>query len=702
MFGFRQLYSSLTRLIQGNRRRARKARYAETLETRTLLSGNVSASILNGNLYLNGDSAANELEIVESNGDLIVSGLNSTTINNSASFVLTSGGTTFGGMVFVGLGDGHDSLQINTGAELSSDVYVSDLFGRTSIGINGATIGGDINITTGKGDDLVSLDGATVGGSLRFFAGRGHNLLSISNSTIGGNLSMFADRGEDDVVLEDSTVGGNTWIDTGKKMDSLAFTNTTLSGDFFLNTGEHNDTVLFDGLTVGGKTDLWLWRGNDALKLQGTNDFQGDFFAGGILGKSDALEVEGTSTFGGSRTEAKFELSTVDADLLNTQINTGALTRAAQERENLGGTPLDPLSLTVDTSTNTLQTLSSEEFTQQATFTVTGTTFAGATVSADLGTNAFTTATTTADASGNYSFDVPLANSVNDVTIQSVDKFGRSTTDSFSVRSIQGSIVEFTSNLGAFQVELFDDAAPISVANFKGYLSRYTNSIVHRVATDADTGIDVIQGGGAVLDGDNLVGFATDAEIVNEFSPDRPNVRGTISFARGSGLDTATSQFFFNIADNESLDGIPTPTNVYSVFGRVIGTGMDVVDAIHNLPTQDLSGTFSVQNVGLARVPVTGFEPLNLAISGTASVDVDSVNVTGVGTAFTTELAVGDPVRIGTFSSTVASITSDTELVLSSIVDATQTDAGIFVTGNATVVADNYVTFSSIAQILNA
>ncbi|MCA9031954.1 MAG: peptidylprolyl isomerase, partial [Planctomycetaceae bacterium] len=660
MFGFRQFYSSLTRLMQGNRRRARKCRYAETLETRTLLSGNVSASILNGNLYLNGDSAANELEVVESNGDLVVSGLNSTTINNSTSFVLTSGGTTFGGMVFVGLGNGDDSLQINTGAELSSDVYVNDLFGRTSIGINGATIGGDLNIVTGKGDDLVSLDGATVGGSLRFFAGRGHNLLSISNSTIGGNLLMIADRGEDDVVIEDSTVGGNTWIDTGKKMDSLAFTNTTLSGDFYLNTGEHNDTVLFDGLMVGGRTDLWLWRGNDSLKIQGTNNFQGDFFAGGILGKFDALEVGEGSTFGGSRTQSNFELSTVDADLLSTQINNGALSRAAQERENLGGTPLAPLTLTLDTSTNTLQTLSGEEFTQQAAFTVTGTTFAGATVSADLGTNAFTTATTTADANGNYSFDVPLANSINDVTIQSVDKYGRSTTDSFSVRSIQGSIVEFTSNLGTFQVELFDDAAPISVANFKGYLERYANTIVHRSVKSNDLGgIDVVQGGGLILEGDNLVNISTDPEVVNEFSPDRPNVRGTISLARQESLDTATSQFFFNVADNEDLNGTDqSPMNVYAVFGRVIGTGMDVVDAIHSLPIVDLSSLY-----GLPSVPLTGFETLNQAISGTASVELGSVNVTGVGTAFASELGVGSPIRIGTFSSTVASITSDTELI---------------------------------------
>ncbi len=696
MFSFNQLLRALRRLVPGIRRR-RKRVGIEALETRTLLSGNVTATLVDGNLFLTGDTANNSLKITVTDGNLVVTGTDTTTINGSAnSFTLASAATVFGGSVFASLGQGDDGLQIDNNAEIDGGVVITDLQGTTKVGINQATVGGSVVLNTAAGADILSLDDATVEGSVVFNASSGNNLLSIANSTIAGNVVFNGERGEDDVVIEASTINGNTLIDTGDFRDRIAVTNTTLNGNLLLLTGRHNDSVQLDGVTVTGRTDLILWLGSDAVRIQGTNNFQGDFFAGGLLGKTDALQVSATSTFGGLRTELDFEASTVDTALFNTQITNGAIARAAQERSNLGGTPLAALTLTTNTSTNTLQTLSGEQFTQQTNYTITGTTFAGATVAADLGSGAFTTATATADATGNYSIVVPLANGENTITLRSTDRFARTTTQSVSIRSIQGSIMELTSNLGTFQVELFDTAAPISVANFKSYLNQYDNSIIHRVAKVADSGVDVIQGGGAVLNGNTLTGLTTSAAITNEASTARPNVRGTLAMARTSSLNSATSQWFVNVVNNTALDAAANP---FAVFGRVIGTGMTVVDAIYNLPINDISTVATIAGVGLTNVPLTGFEPINQQLTGTASTTSASTTVVGVGTLFNTEFAVGDVIRVGTVRGTVASITSDTELVLSAAANATQADVNVFTNGNTPVNA-NYVVFSNIAEIL--
>jgi len=72
--------------------------------------------------------------------------------------------------------------------------------------------------------------------------------------------------------------------------------------------------------------------------------------------------------------------------------------------------------------------------------------------------------------------------------------------------------------------------------------------------------------------------------IKNEWQNGLKNVRGTISMARTSAPDSATSQFFINVVDNASLD-VPRGGAAYAVFGKV-AEGMDVVDKIRNTPTE--------------------------------------------------------------------------------------------------------------------
>ena len=133
-------------------------------------------------------------------------------------------------------------------------------------------------------------------------------------------------------------------------------------------------------------------------------------------------------------------------------------------------------------------------------------------------------------------------------------------------------------SMGPIVVELYPDKAPKTVANFMQYArdGHYDGTIFHRVI-----GNFMIQGGGFTPD---MKQKATRAPIALEAKNGLKNDAGTIAMARTSNPDSATSQFFINVVDNDSLN-YPSPDgNGYAVFGRVV-RGMDVVEKIRRVRT---------------------------------------------------------------------------------------------------------------------
>ncbi|MBR6625894.1 MAG: peptidyl-prolyl cis-trans isomerase [Mailhella sp.] len=131
---------------------------------------------------------------------------------------------------------------------------------------------------------------------------------------------------------------------------------------------------------------------------------------------------------------------------------------------------------------------------------------------------------------------------------------------------------------GDILLELFEDKAPVTVANFMRYVDEefYNYTIFHRVLKDF-----MIQVGGLGVRMDEK---ATHEPIQNEAGNGLKNVRGTIAMARTSDPHSAAAQFFINLVDNDFLDHEDdTPENFgYCVFGKV-EDGMDVVDKIAKL-----------------------------------------------------------------------------------------------------------------------
>ena len=161
----------------------------------------------------------------------------------------------------------------------------------------------------------------------------------------------------------------------------------------------------------------------------------------------------------------------------------------------------------------------------------------------------------------------------------------------FAANTIVRMEITYGTNQGTIDIELYDDQAPKSVANFLRYAGRgdyTTNGIIHRSVPGF-----VIQGGGfSFIDlppfGIQYFHIPEDPPVPNEFSPSRSNVRGTIAMAKlGGNPDSATSEWFFNLADNSA--NLNTQNGGFTVFGRVLDPGMNIVDAIASLPVRNAS-----------------------------------------------------------------------------------------------------------------
>jgi cyclophilin family peptidyl-prolyl cis-trans isomerase len=144
-------------------------------------------------------------------------------------------------------------------------------------------------------------------------------------------------------------------------------------------------------------------------------------------------------------------------------------------------------------------------------------------------------------------------------------------------------MLEFKTSKGTFTVQLFDKQAPITVENFYRYADEgfFDGTIFHRVIPNF-----MVQGGGLTSDLKNKKGHEP---IKNEADNGLKNKRGTLSMARTNDINSATSQFFINVVDNDFLDHKGASNYGYAVFGR-IDSGMDVVDAIAGTRTGSRSG----------------------------------------------------------------------------------------------------------------
>jgi len=183
--------------------------------------------------------------------------------------------------------------------------------------------------------------------------------------------------------------------------------------------------------------------------------------------------------------------------------------------------------------------------------------------------------------------------------------------------ALAGTVVRVSTPVGDFHIELLDDTAPGTVTNFLSYVNSgaYNGTVVHRLVPGF-----VIQGGWLNFNEGQQTFYelATAPNIGNEFAT--LNRRGTIAMAkRGGDPHSANSQWFINLADNPDLN---TANGGYTVFGRVLGNGMQIVDKIAALPPVTvLSGYDPFPLIGYSGGALNNrhLVSLSMAVVGTTS-----------------------------------------------------------------------------------
>jgi peptidyl-prolyl cis-trans isomerase A (cyclophilin A) len=212
----------------------------------------------------------------------------------------------------------------------------------------------------------------------------------------------------------------------------------------------------------------------------------------------------------------------------------------------------------------------------------------------------------------------------------------------------QATEVAVCTDEGRFVIDLVDAKAPKHVENFLRYVDMgyYTGTVFHRVAPGF-----VVQGGGVDR---KLRSKPTLAPVQNESRNGLSNVRGTVAAAHNDDPNSANSQFFVNLADNERLDAADEPG--YTVFGRVT-QGIQVLDRLSRLPT-GAAGPFKSQvptplvaiqsatridSAALAAVPEDGREAALEARIETAAAAQDNVATLAAVSLYRAACGAADP-----------------------------------------------------------
>ncbi len=240
---------------------ARARLQVELLETRAVPAGDVAAFLLGGDLIVLGDRADNAVEILVSDGNLVVQGREATdTTINGGSRVIFEGVARIADDLRVFLGGGNDLIDLR-GVSVSDDVSIQADALRAAFG---------------GGDDQVLLDQLTIGGNLDVSSAGGDDAVLLERSTVAGDTTISTGSGDDRFALVAAGLGGRLTVETGAGDDRAFVTQTGVSGRIRLNTGSGNDDLILHGATAfGAPVSLEGGRGKDTAEIDAASTFAG-------------------------------------------------------------------------------------------------------------------------------------------------------------------------------------------------------------------------------------------------------------------------------------------------------------------------------------------------------------------------------------------------------------------------------------------
>jgi len=645
----------------------------EELESRYLLSGNILATVVGNDLTIQGDHADNSALVSVVDQQIVVFGTDDTTVNGQSSFVAFDQ-ASIPGSFYSEFDAGNNSLHFDPRVNIQGNVAVNSGDGNDSITFDNVGIEGSLAIYSRKGNDEVAINNTNIRGNVSVASSGGENILSARFLTTGADLFVYGSNESESVVLEGAYVGGNTHLFHAGGNDNLSIVGSTLSSYVFAYGGPGNDVFVIEDSYVGRFTFIYPESGEDVVDLRQSNVFNKRFFLFNDS-QADTIQIAQTNRFR-NRTIFANPVTSSDLQTIESRVDaplTGARSRAARLQIELGSQQV----LEMDLSSNRTVQSSGTLVTNEPLFQIRGDTQPGSVVELDTDGDGVFDSSTTANLSGEFQLGTTLIRSddndgANTLFIRSTSPSGISAFESIEVYLATGTVSRIQTSLGNIDIELLDEDAPMTVANFLNYFDRYQDTFVHRSARYLDGGDFVIQGGGFSFENGAVTPLVVDAPIPNEANSNNSNVRGTVAMALpGGNIDGGTSQWFINLNDrNRSLDD-----GSFTVFGIVIGDGLNVADAIHRLDVFDASTDFS--NNALGEVPLVDYQPVSQLISGTVSGAAGSNVLTGNGTRFLTEIPLNRRIIIGDQVFSVSSINSDDEVILNSVIGESFTGSSI-------------------------
>ena len=273
----RNLSSAIRSKHRTPRNSATLASFAEVMESRVFLSGEVLASVARGNLSIRGDAMDNAIVVdqVGLNADQVrVTGALGTTINGGAAPVILSGVTR---NAVVRMGDAPDSVAVNNLA-LPGSVTIDGRKGANTIALNNVQVGTNLTIKNGTTLSAVTVAGTTVGKNLTVTGGAGGLNAALQSVQVQRNTKVSGGKAASSVTVDESNFAGSTRLGTGAgadviRVDALGGTSGTPSqfgGPVTVTAGGGNDTVQVGLIghrsAFAGKASLDGGAGTDALR----------------------------------------------------------------------------------------------------------------------------------------------------------------------------------------------------------------------------------------------------------------------------------------------------------------------------------------------------------------------------------------------------------------------------------------------------
>ena len=686
----------------------------ERLEPRMLLSGNVIAALIGGDLFLTGDEQNNDIELSVVDGDLVVVG-NETTINGSdQNFVVAESSNTLNGRVNARMRAGDDTIVFSDGVVIGEGVRISTGSGDDSVGV-ASQVDGTSRIRTEAGNDSVALNSATTRSTL-IFTGTGSDTVSLIDSEVQGDLRLFLSSGNDNLVIENTTIERVTYVNSGSGADSIAVEDSQFSGRSKFVTRSGSDFLHVESSGFDSRSVVKLGSGDDMLSTDSNNASVTPL----MFGSGGRDQINNILADGSSSRNFSFETDGIPDSSIEELLNdpsTGVLTAASQAQSVFGnssndednGEPADnddpvdndepdengddtdngdtgdgeveAFSLDVDFTPSAVNEVNDVVVINDSLFEIEGTATPGATVALAVGDDGlFDDGIAIVGDDGTFEFSLRLdgEQQLTDVLVRARDNTGteeliEATTVFFAVEQT----VVLETSLGDIEIELLPEDAPVTVRNFLDYFEQNNELIVHRSPPDF-----VVQSGSFQLVNGQVESVETAPAIPNEFDPSNSNVRGTLSMALLSGQpDSGTSGWFINVVDNTNLDQAQ-----HTVFGIVSDSGLAVADAINQLPIFDLRTL--IGNGAFAQTPLRDYQPFSDELTGTLTLQQGSNTVTGAGTQFLTEIPPDNRILIDGQEFVIANVESDVSLTV-------LTPAAVDFTGSGNVNAipddDNYV-----------